>query len=47
MTAQPREVIEGPEPFERFRSAMKAVLTVPMSAIPKRFEEVEAEEKTK
>jgi hypothetical protein len=30
------EMIEGPEAFKRLRDAMKAVLTVPKSALPKR-----------
>lgn len=28
------EMIEGPEAFEKFRAAMKAILTVPKSALP-------------
>lgn len=34
MKTQPREMIEGPEAFEKFRNAMKAILTVPKSALP-------------
>jgi hypothetical protein len=28
------EMIEGPEAFDRFRAAMKAILKVPKSAMP-------------
>jgi hypothetical protein len=28
------EMIEGPEAFDKFRDAMKAILTVPKSALP-------------
>jgi len=31
------EMIEGPEAFQRFEDAMKAVLKVPKSAIPSPF----------
>jgi hypothetical protein len=34
MKAQSPEMIEGPEAFLRFKTAMKAILTVPKSAMP-------------
>jgi hypothetical protein len=42
MTKKP-EMIEGPEAFQRFRDATKAVLAVPHSVIKKRIEEHRAE----
>jgi len=35
MRGQPREMIEGPEAWERFQAAMRAAISVPKSAILK------------
>lgn len=35
MKSQPREMIEGPEAWERFQDAMRAAISVPKSAILK------------
>ena len=34
MTEKRAEMIEGPEAFLRFKTAMKAILTVPKSSMP-------------
>lgn len=36
MKRQAAELREGPEAFDRFRNAVKAVLAVPKSALPPR-----------
>jgi hypothetical protein len=47
MKTRAPEMIEGPEAFERFRDAVKRILTVPKSAIPNPFGKRKANKKTK
>ncbi len=39
MKPRTSEMIEGPEAFERFNAAMKAIIAVPHSVIKQRIEE--------
>ena len=45
MKSQPRDMIEGPEAFQRFRDAAKQMLSVPKSAIANPFKKAKTKKR--